>query len=400
MWISRDLSRHLADVTGLPVKILKGPRQSGKTSFLERLDTHRIVYLDDAAVRRRAQDDPRGFLDSFSCPVVLDEAPLAPALFPELKRRVDQGRRKRGSGAAPLDIWVTGSNQTLLRGEVRESLAGRATYLDLNTLSAHELSAHRLQSNDPRPLGFDANEYLIKGGWPELYATPSLSPIRYLNDLIATFIERDIVSAAGIQKKAAFTRVLQLAAGRVGQLMNASELASAAGVEVTTVQSWLSILVDNGVLLHLPPHHSNLNKRLLKSPKIFFMDTGLATRLQGWSELQPLLSSPLVGHLRENMVVGEVARCFLNRGLVPEMSFVRSKEKVEIDLLVHLPNQRTVAIEVKTTPQELSPKQTALLDSLGLDIVDRWIVAGHEAPGFRHRVLRVDELWDALAELW
>lgn len=348
------------------------------------------MYLDDAAVRRRAQEDPRGFLDSFAEPVVLDEAARAPALFPELKRRVDEWRRHRN--AEPVDIWVTGSNQTLLRGEVSESLAGRATYLDLNTLSAHELS-----SQTP---GFQPNTYFLKGGWPELYVSPELDAVRYLNDLVSTFVEGDIVSAAGIQKKAAFTKVLQLVAGRVGALLNASEIGAVSGVEVTTVQAWLAILEDNGIVYRLPPHYDNLNKRLIKSPKLYLLDTGLATRLQGWTELQPLLSSPLAGHLWENLVVGEVVRCFQNRGLPPQLSFVRSKERVEVDLLVHLPNRRAVAIEIKWTPQGFTSKQLALLETLSLDIVARWVVAGHRAPGSGQDVVLVEELWDALDAVW
>ena len=355
----------------------------------EHLGTHEVVYLDDAALRRRAQADPRLFLDSFEGPLILDEAARAPALFPELKRRVDEERRiERDSGKpSAADVWITGSNQTLLRGEVQESLAGRATYLDLNTLSAHELGEL-----------FSINRYFFSGGWPELYVHPELDPIRYLNDLIATFVERDIVSAAGIEKKSAFTRVLQLAAGRVGELLNNSELASASGVAVTTVQAWLSILEDNGLIYQLPAYYTNINKRLIKAPKFFFIDTGLATRLQGWTELQPLLSSPLVGHLFENIVVGEVLRFFFNRGLPPTLSFLRSKEKVEVDLIVHLPNRRALAIEVKRSAQDYTDRQRKLLDSTDLNIIERWVVAPHRSVGLQHsKVVLIEELWDALS---
>jgi predicted AAA+ superfamily ATPase len=212
MWIPRDFDGRRIAAGALPIKVLKGPRQVGKTSVLERMTTHRVVYLDDVALRTKAIDDPRSFLDALPARLVLDEASLAPPLFGELKRRIDEYRRSTRDGTAsadPPDVWITGSNQTLLQRHVRESLAGRASYFDLNTLSIHELAA-----------GWRLDDHLLLGGWPELRVSPTLDPIRYLNDLIATFIERDIVSAAGIERHAAFTKCLQLTAARVGQLMN------------------------------------------------------------------------------------------------------------------------------------------------------------------------------------
>jgi predicted AAA+ superfamily ATPase len=203
MWIERDIQVFLAEIKALPVKVLKGPRQVGKTSVLEKLGGYRSIYFDDLSVRERARENPKHFLQQLPGPLILDEATLVPEIFLELKRRVDHERR---IAERSLDIWVTGSNQTLLQRSVQESLAGRASYFDFNTLSLHELPK--------TPLA----EYFMKGGWPELYVTPGLSQVRYLNDLVSTFIERDIVSAAGIERKGAFIRCLQLIAGRVGQL--------------------------------------------------------------------------------------------------------------------------------------------------------------------------------------
>jgi len=389
MWIPRDFDGLRISVAALPIKVLKGPRQVGKTSVLERLKTHHVVYLDDAALRTRAIDDPRAFLDSLPPRLVLDEASLAPPLFAELKRRVDEHRRTArdavASGPAP-DVWITGSNQTLLQRHVRESLAGRASYFDLNTLSIHELAA-----------GWRLDDHLFLGGWPELRVSTALDPIRYLNDLIATFIERDIVSAAGIERHAAFTKCLQLTAARVGQLMNYSAIAAAAGVELTTVQSWLSILEANGILRRLPPYSTNLNQRLVKSPKFFFEDVSLATRLQGWTDRRLLLASPLAGHLVESLAVSEVARFFVNRGLRPRLNHARSKEKVEIDLLVHLSNERTIAIEVKSAATGFDKPQLRLLDTLGLNVVERWVVtpSGGESQATA-KVVPFTGIWDEL----
>lgn len=392
MWIPRDFDAAAIAAGALPIKVLKGPRQVGKTSVLEKLGTHRVVYLDDAAVRSRAIENPRLFLDALPPRLVLDEAALAPELFGELKRRVDEDRRTRRTGGRsfrdPVDVWITGSNQTLLARNVRESLAGRANYLDLNTLSIHEIGAWR------------PADHLLRGGWPELRVSPRLDAVGYLNALIATFIERDIVAAAGIERQAAFTKCLQLAAARTAQLMNYSEIAAVCGVELTTVQSWLGILEANGIVRRLEPFATNLNQRLIKAPKFLFEDVALATRLQGWTEWQPLLGSPAVGGLLETLAVAEIARFFVNRGIPPRLNHLRSKEKVEIDLLVHLSDARTIAIEVKSSPGDFDRRQLRLLDTLGIRIVERWVATPTPAPDLATaRVVPFDRLWHELARL-
>ena len=386
MWIDRTFSPSIVSKSALPIKVLKGPRQTGKTSLLARMRTHQVVYFDDAAVRRRATDNPRFFLDQLPRAVIRDEVAMVPELFFELKRRVDESRQQ---GTEPPDVWITGSNQTLLRREVRESLAGRASYFDLNTLSIHELGER-----------FKFDSFLFRGGWPELYVSEELNPIRDLNDLISTYLERDIVAAAGIERVASFTKCMQLAAARVGQLVNFSDIASSSGVESPTIQSWLTLLAENGVVRRLEPFHNNLNKRLIKSPKIYFEDVALCTRLQGWTEPQPALVSPSFGGLLENVVVSEVARFFLNRGEAPQLNFIRSKDGVEVDLIVHLPNQRAIAVEIKSSAQPMTREQHRLLDDTSLQITERWIVTPSPSPSFektRHVELR--ELSDQLSRV-
>ena len=365
--------------------MLRGPRQFGKISFLESLKTHTVVYLDVAATRSQAIENPRFFLDNLPPHLLLDVAPLAPQLFPELKRRVDEQRRNREK-APQIDYWITSSNQTLLRKDVRESLAGRASYFDLNTLSIHELGE---RWNLPR--------FLISGGWPELWGAGEISPVRYINDLISTFIEKDIVSAAGIERKQAFTKVLQLCAGRIGQLLNASDIARTAGVDVTTVQSWISILEDNGILRSLSGYYTNTNTRLTKASKLYLEDVGLATRLQGWTDVQPLTVSPVIGNLLENIAVNEVSRFFVNRGELPNLNYLRSKEQVEIDLIIHLPNQRVIAAEVKKKHHDFSKEQLSLLESTGLNIIERWTISPTPGPAMVHsRVVTLREISESL----
>jgi uncharacterized protein len=375
MWIQRDLLKILQNKREktLPVKILRGPRQVGKTSLLHHLGTHRLILFDDLSIRTLAQENPALFFDQFKGRLILDEATLAPQIFPELKKRIDIERRDRQDNKplSPndlIDMWITGSNQTLLQKEVRESLAGRASYFFLNTLSIHELENHFGKAIDLRAL-------IMKGGWPELYASSQLNPVQYLNDFIATFIEKDIVTAAGIEKRAAFIKTLQLAAARVGQLVNYCDIAKDVGVDTTTVQAWLSLLDQNGVVRIIQPYYTNLNQRLIKTPKVYLEDTGLVVRLQGWSEFEPLLLSPYFGNLLENLALSEITRFFINKGMQPEIYFVRSKEQVEVDFLVQLPNQRFIAIEVKATPTDLTSLQLSLLNSLKLNIVEKWIVS-------------------------
>jgi predicted AAA+ superfamily ATPase len=396
MWIKRDLSKVLqSETTFLPIRVLKGPRQTGKTSLLAQLPNYRLVSLDDAATRRFAQEQPKLFLEQMGNRVILDEATLAPQLFHELKRRVDEyrlgSRNANTSSAKPLEephYWVTGSNQTLLRTAVQESLAGRASYFDLNTLSIHELGSL-----------WKLDTYLLRGGWPELYVSPSVAADRYLNDFTSSFIEHDIIAAAGIEKHAAFFKVLGLCAGRISSLLNASDIAKNVGVESTTVSSWISILEQNGILRQLPVYSSNLNQRLIKTPKLYFEDVALASRLQGWTQADPLMLSPYFGHMIENCAVNEVSRFFTNQGMQPALYFLRNKEKVEIDLLIELPNQRWIAAEIKTTAQPWSKEQAALVDSLKLNIVERWVIAVTPdlIPG-PWKVVPLNQIWDSLNE--
>lgn len=382
MWYRRDFNPISAEADSLPIKVLKGPRQVGKTSLLEKIPEIQVIRLDDLPTRNFIQQNPKTFLDQFQGRILIDEAPLAPEIFPELKRRVDEDRRTR---KPRTNIWLTGSNQTLLRQNTRESLAGRGSYFDLNTLSVHELGT------------FDLSNHLMRGGWPELAANPQLSSIRYLNDFVSTFIDRDIVAAAGIERKAAFSKVLALTAARQGMLMNYSEIAGIAGVDATTVQSWLMLLEENGILRRIEPWHSNLNKRLIKAPKLYFEDVALASRLQGWTEPKSLLLSLQFGFLLEAIALAEISRFFMARVENVKVYHVRTKEKAEVDFLVELPNQKYIAIEVKATPQPFKGDQLAVLDSLRLNIIDRWIVTPDQAQSPQAGVIHFREIFEHLS---
>jgi predicted AAA+ superfamily ATPase len=347
MWIKRDIENIWARIPVLPVRILKGIRQCGKSSLLAELagEDRLHITLDDLSMRQTAESDPNLFFEQYPWPLIIDEVQYAPNLFSEIKRRVDAQRlaqRKAFVKITPervTSIWLTGSNQILLDKHVRESLAGRAQYFTLHTLSISELSSGMA--------GFFLRDIFLRGGWPELYINPELDPVRYLNDYIQTYLEKDIVLSAGIQKVAAFSKALGLLAARTGTPFNASQIAAVCGVKSVTIQEWTSALEKNLIVQLIPGYHSNINKRLIKEPRLYFLDTGLCSRLQGWSTAEPLLNSPQIGLLFETMVLGEVVRTrdhFLKDWRI---FYWRTKEGEEVDFLVQSPIGKIVAIEVK-----------------------------------------------------
>ena len=355
MWIPRDLAKKW-NQTSLPVRILRGLRQCGKTSFLEHIyPQSTVARMDDLGTRRLAQDDPALFLKQHSpasrSPLIIDEAQYAPHLFPEIKRQVDHHRRQRLSEGSASEIpplfLISGSNQTLLTQGVRESLAGRASFYNLHTLSIREILSHNKD--------FSVFDYFLSGGWPELKLSPQLSVVNYLNDYISTFIEKDIAQSAGIEKLNSFETALGLLAARTGQQLNVSEVAGQSGVESSTLRDWISVLEQNQIVDLLQPYSSNLSKRLVKTPKLYFLEASLATRLQGWSDLPPLLKSPSAGPLFETLVYSEIVRTLDHGCHSVKLYYLRTREGQEVDFLLVAPNSRFLLIEAKMGIQSVSP---------------------------------------------
>ena len=354
MWIARDLEASLTKGTALPARIVVGVRQCGKTSLLSHCAPAewRQVNLDDLQLRALANRDPALFFELHPPPAVIDEIQHAPPLFAEIKRRIDSWRADRreskdGSVTAAPQVWASGSNQILLDRTVKESLAGRASYYTLHTLSVAELA---------RAFGdFRLESAFARGGWPELYVTPSLDPVAYLNDYVRSYVERDVVLSAGIQKADAFTLTLGMIAARTGGLLNASSISQESGVQVSTVLEWVGVLERTHVLFRLPPYHSNINKRLTKTPKVYVLDTALAARLQGWSDPGPLLRSPQAGPLFETLALGEIVRTRDHFMKDWQLSFWRTKEGDEVDFLVRNGTGRTVALDAKLGIQSIRP---------------------------------------------
>lgn len=348
MWITRDISNILAQNTNY-IEVLIGPRQCGKSSLLFRLDSDYIeIGLDDFSLREVVAKDPSTFLSQFEGKkLIIDEVQLVPELFFALKRKVDL--MKREGIKRKTFFRVTGSNQILIDKNVKESLAGRASYFELNTLSVAEITHH---------LKLPMGEIILKGGWPELYADPSISTKRYLDDYIRSYVEKDIVLSAGIQKQNEFIRFAKLLAARTAHLVNHSELAKEVGVSSDTIKDWLSILERMKIIVLINPYFSNFSKRLVKSAKVYFLDTGLACRLQGHYDLVPLLSSPAFGHLFETLVCAEIYKTMINFSRNWQIFHWRSRDGEEIDFLIEFENGKKLFIEAKTKRQSLQPLES------------------------------------------
>ncbi len=333
-----------------PVVFLTGPRQSGKTT-LSRLAFPRFAYasLEDIDQREFARGDPRGFLARFEGKrgVVLDEVQRVPELFSYLQGVADQP-------GSPTMV-LTGSQQFQLSRRISQTLAGRAAVLSLLPLSVSELSGRR--PTDPTRLdrvppgaavaepALDLRRTLFSGMYPRIHAQ-GLAPREWLGGYVQTYVERDVRDVLNIGDLEAFDRFLMLMAGRTGQLLNLSSLASDCGISQPTARRWVSVLEASGVLVLLRPHHANFRKRLVKSPKAYFLDTGLACFLLGLRSPRDLEAHPLQGPLFETLVVSEVYKAFAHRGERPPLFFWRDQTGHEVDIVVDL-GRRTVPVEVK-----------------------------------------------------
>lgn len=307
-----------------------GPRQSGKTTLVKHVFPYKpYVNLENPDVRRFAQDDPRGFLSTYKEGAVLDEIQRAPELFSYLQEILDQ------SSSNGLFI-LTGSNNFLLQESISQSLAGRVGYLNLLPLSITEIG----------PLERDANALMLKGGYPPIYQQ-SIPPAKWFANYLRTYVERDVRLIKNIGNLNDFEKFIRLCAARTGQLLNMSNLAVEVGVDVKTIGSWLSVLETSFVVFRLQPYYQNFGKRVVKMPKLYFYDTGLAWALLGVDAAEQVQWHALRGALFENMVILEILKQRLNAGKPANLYFWRDQTGNEIDLLIEHKGMLT-PIEIKS----------------------------------------------------
>jgi predicted AAA+ superfamily ATPase len=333
MWIKRiKIDKVIDGVKMRPSVLLTGIRQVGKSSLLKHLyPKAEYVTLDRVAMAEEAENNPTKFLDRFKGRVIIDEVQYAPSLFRELKVRIDEDRDVKGK-------WIlTGSQQFSLMQNISESLAGRIRVLTLGTLNSRELQDSGLLK--------EKRDMLWMGGFPELWAQ-KLSVEDFYEDYFQTYIERDLRQLLRVSSLGDFRRFLSLLALRVGQLINYTEISKEVGVSVNTIKSWVNTLEISGVVSLLPPYYGNLGKRLIKSPKLYFSDTGLVSHLLNITSLKALEKSPYLGSIWENYVLVELLKESFQVG--KDIFFYRDQNGVEIDFILEIKGN-TFLIEAKSS---------------------------------------------------
>lgn len=315
-----------------PVITITGPRQSGKTTLCKELFPDYVyINLEDADLREQIQRDTKGFLNKYPKKLIIDEAHHYPELFSYIQVLVDPDPERR--------FILTGSSNFSLLEKVTQSLAGRTAILTLLPLSLHELGRERIQD-------LSAETLILNGGYPAVWSKGVPRDALYRN-YYTTYIERDVRQIINIKDIKLFQTFIRLCAGRIGTEFNASALAGEVGTSANTINSWLSTLAASYVAYMLPPYFANIGKRLIKSNKIYFYDTGLAAYLLGIENEEQLTTHPAKGALFENMIVNEAMKNRLNRGKDPNLFFYRDKSQKEVDLL-HTQANEIYAYEIKS----------------------------------------------------
>ncbi len=333
--VVRQIAQSIRDLRSkFPVISVTGPRQSGKTTLLRGMfPDYRYVNFEDPDARLFFEEDPRGFLREYNSHVIFDEAQRVPTLFSYLQVKVDEDKIMG-------QFILSGSQNFLLLEKITQSLAGRVAIFRLLPLSHAELERH-----SPSLKPTDVENAIWRGGYPVLYDRDT-EPGFYFQSYLETYVERDVRSVLNIKDLNAFQTFLRLCAGRVGQPINFQSLATGSGISAATVKNWLSVLEASYVVFQLPPFFENFNKRLVKSSKIYFYDTGLLCFLLGISEPAQITQHYSRGSLFENMVIVELMKNRYNHNVRPEFYFWKDSHQVEVDL-VSLEGLETNLFEMK-----------------------------------------------------
>ena len=326
-YIARDVEKSLKKISAqFPVTLLTGPRQTGKSTLLTQLfRKHHYITFDDSSLRLSAKTDPAAFIESLKTPVIIDEIQYAPEILPFVKMHVDKNRK---NGV----FILTGSQVFNVMAGVTESLAGRTGLFELLPFSFKELARIEKQGSNPKDSA-GCFEQIMRGFYP----VPNIEktdPRAFYGAYLSLYIERDVRQIQNIKDISAFEVFLQILAGRAGNILNVADLAQNCGLSQATCKTWLSILENSRIIYLLRPWFRNTAKRLIKSPKIYFTDTGLLAYLLKYPDAQTLRAGPAMGAIFENMIVMEFLKNKINSSLASDLYFYRDSNGVEIDLLI------------------------------------------------------------------
>jgi predicted AAA+ superfamily ATPase len=319
--VKRTLAERIIELAKqMPVVSLTGPRQSGKSTLAKNtFPSYQYVNLEDLEMREFARTDPKGFLETYKDPLIIDEAQYVPSLFSYIQVICDRENRE--------GMYIlTGSQDFLLSRSIAQSLAGRVATLHLLPFSLQELKS--------TPFCEEKYEnYLIKGFYPRIY-DKNLDCTKWYADYVRTYIEKDARDAVNISDLRTFQQFVSLCAGRIGQIINLSSIGNDLGISYQTVKRWLNILEVTHIIIMLQPYHANFNKRIIKAPKLYFNDPGLVSYLLGIRKVEDVFTHYSRGALFENMIIVEIIKAFYNKGLEPPVYFWRDSNGLEVDLLL------------------------------------------------------------------
>ncbi|HON57157.1 MAG TPA: ATP-binding protein, partial [bacterium] len=322
MWIERKYSDIIKKaIKTFPVVLLTGPRQTGKTSLLRRLfPDFDYIALDIPSIAEKAEKNPELFLNDLKLPVIIDEIQYSPSLFRFLKYFIDKTNKKG-------QFILSGSHEFLLMHNISESLLDRCAILNLHSLSISEILEK-----------FKVNEFeiILKGGYPELWANKKIDVDLWYSSYISSYLERDVRNILKVSNLREFERFLRALAFRTGQMLSYSDISREVGVAVSTVREWVSVLQTSKQIFILEPYYKNLGKRIVKTPKIYILDIGLALYLNGIRTKKQFLSSKILGNLWETFIIGEIYRQYNIKGIKPNFWFWQNQIGAEVDCVIDI----------------------------------------------------------------